>query len=91
MSAQRHLAWDVLSPLDITIESLEPVFAVAAEAGLFILGAGKDGWAVPEPLRWRFRDARLGLESMTTGAAVRTYNILVAEQRRVAAGLIALG
>ena len=33
---------------------------------------------------------RLGYELMSTGAAVSTYNILLAEGRRVAAGLIAV-
>jgi len=41
-------------------------------------------------LRWQLRDARIVTEVMATGSAVRTYNILVGERRRVAAGLIAV-
>jgi uncharacterized protein len=37
-----------------------------------------------------FRDHRIGVEVMSSGAAVRTYNIVLAEGRRVAAGLIAV-
>jgi uncharacterized protein len=38
----------------------------------------------------RFRDAHISLDTMTTGAAVRTYNVMLMEGRRVGAGLIAI-
>jgi uncharacterized protein len=41
-------------------------------------------------LRWRFRDARIGVDVMQTGAAARTYNILLGERRAVAAALLAV-
>ena len=82
-------AWPVGAPQDITAESLERVFA-AKDVELFMLGTGKQPWLMPEALRWRFRDARIGLEVTPTGPAVRTYNILLAEGRRVGAALIAV-
>ena len=82
-------AWPVGSPQDITEESLARVFA-AKGVELFMLGTGKQPWLMPEALRWRFRDARIGLEVTPTGPAVRTYNILFAEGRRVGAALIAV-
>ena len=82
-------AWPVGAPQDITGESLERVFA-AKGVELFMLGTGKQPWLMPEALRWRFRDARIGLDVMQTGAAARTYNVLAAENRRVAAALIAV-
>jgi len=82
-------AWPVAGPGDITEESFVPVFA-AKDVALFLLGTGKQPWLMPESLRWRFRDARIGLEVTPTGPAVRTYNILLAEGRRVGAGLIAV-
>jgi len=82
-------AWPVGAPQDITGESLERVFA-AKGVELFMLGTGKQPWLMPEALRWRFRDARIGLEVTPTGPAVRTYNILFAEGRRVGAALIAV-
>jgi uncharacterized protein len=81
-------AWPVTKPDDITEESLARVFASGVE--LFMLGTGKQPWLMPEALRWRFRDARIGLEVTPTGAAVRTYNILFGERRRVGAALIAV-
>ena len=82
-------AWPVGAPQDITGESLEWVFA-AKGVELFMLGTGKQPWLMPEALRWRFRDAHIGLEVTPTGPAVRTYNILFAEGRRVGAALIAV-
>jgi uncharacterized protein len=81
-------AWPVTTPDEITEESLARVFASGVE--LFMLGAGQQPWLMPEALRWRFRDARIGLEVTPTGAAVRTYNILFGERRRVGAALIAV-
>ena len=55
-----------------------------------LIGTGRQPWLMPEALRWRFRDARIGLEVTPTGAAVRTYNILFGERRKVGAALIAV-
>ncbi|QGM99453.1 Mth938-like domain-containing protein [Methylocystis parvus] len=57
---------------------------------LFIVGTGKDLMPLASPLRARLRDAGVGCETMATGAAVRTYNMLLDEGRRVGALLIAV-
>ena len=51
---------------------------------------GRDPAVLPVALREKFRDSRITLETMTTGAAVRTYNILMGEGRPVSALLIAV-
>ncbi len=56
----------------------------------FLIGTGKDFIAVPPDLREAFRARRIAVESMSTGAAVRTYNILLGERRRVGALLVAV-
>lgn len=84
------MAWPVSSVGEITAESLRPAFAEAEEIDLLLLGTGVDVAAVPERLRQRFREARIGLDVMQSGAAARTYNILLAENRKVAAALIAV-
>jgi len=66
------------------------VFAEADAIDLFLLGTGAAPWVVPEALRWELRDRHVAVEAMPTGPAVRTYNILLGENRRVAAGLIAV-
>jgi uncharacterized protein len=83
-------AWPVNSLTELTAATLEPAFARAGTLDLFLIGGGHDPWVLPEPLRARFRELSLSIDVMATGAAVRTYNILLAENRRVGAGLIAV-
>jgi uncharacterized protein len=63
----------------------EPFFAKLAESQpeLVILGTGKKQRFPHPKLTRSLIDQRIGLESMTTAAAVRTYNILMAEGRKV--------
>ncbi len=83
-------AWPLSSIKELTDEVLEPVFAEADEIELLLIGTGVDVAAIPASLRERFREAGIGLDVMQTGAAARTYNILLAENRKVAAALIAV-
>lgn len=83
-------AWPVREATDIDEASLEPVFNEAAEIGLFLLGAGQERWALPDALFDRFRTLKINVEVARTGTAVSTYNILLGEGRKVAAGLIAV-
>lgn len=57
---------------------------------IFVVGTGKDLMPLASALRAKLRDAGVGCEAMSTGAAVRTYNLLVDEGRRVGALLIAV-
>jgi uncharacterized protein len=83
-------AWPVSSVSELTEETLDPIFAEGDGLELLLLGTGLDIAAIPNVLRERFREARIGLDVMQTGAAARTYNILLAENRRVGAALIAV-
>jgi len=83
-------AWPVTSIEGLTEEALALVFARAGALDYFILGTGNVPWTMPAALRARFRDAHMSLETMTTGPAVRTYNVMLMESRRVGAGLIAV-
>jgi uncharacterized protein len=83
-------AWSPDRAQGLTAEDLAPVFAEAADIEVLLLGTGVEIVPASEPLRWAFRDAGIGMEAMQTCAAARTYNILLAENRRVAAALIAV-
>lgn len=83
-------AWSVKSSADLSELALAPILERAEALDFVVIGAGRDPWIMPEALRLRFRGANLSADAMTTGAAVRTYNVLLAEGRRVAAGLIAV-
>lgn len=83
-------AWPVGNPKQLNEDTLAAVFDRAPTLDFFLIGAGRDPWVLPEDLRKQFRDRSLSVDAMPTGAAVRTYNILLAENRRVGAGLIAV-
>ena len=82
-------AWPVTTPSEINEETLARALG-SRDVELFLVGTGATPWLMPETLRWRFRDARIGVDVMPTGPAVRTYNILFGERRRVGAALIAV-
>jgi uncharacterized protein len=83
-------AWQVASVADLSEASLAPAFAHAGEIDVFLIGAGRDPWVLPAALRALFRERSISVDVMATGAAVRTYNILLAENRRAGVGLIAV-
>jgi uncharacterized protein len=83
-------AWDVIRPQQIDRYSLERVFAAANGIDTLIVGTGTDVWVPPAELRAALRAVHVVLDAMQTGPAIRTYNIMLGERRRVAAALIAV-
>jgi uncharacterized protein len=83
-------AWPVKNVSELMLAALLPVFERGEVLDVFLIGIGRDPWPLPERLRVRFRELAISVDTMPTGAAVRTYNILLAENRRVGAGLIAV-
>jgi uncharacterized protein len=83
-------AWPVTNPAEIDQFSLARIFAAANAIDTLIIGTGTEVWLAPSALREALRRVRVVLEPMLTGPAVRTYNIMIGERRRVAAALIAV-
>ena len=83
-------AWPVTKPSEIDEYSLARVFAAANGVDTLIVGTGTEVWVAPSGLRAALRRFHIGLDSMQTGPAIRTYNIMIGERRRVAAALIAV-
>ena len=87
-------ASDVTMPSQIDADALARVLERAGRGvnavNHCLIGTGRDPAVLPAALREKFRDSKIAVEAMTTGAAVRTYNILMGEGRPVAALLIAV-
>ena len=64
--------------------------AAANRIDTLIVGTGTEVWLPPRDLRDALRALRVTLDAMQTGPAIRTYNIMIGERRRVAAALIAV-
>ena len=83
-------AWPVSKAEDIDKMALARVFAAAAAIDTLIIGTGTEVWLPPPALREALRAVSVVLDAMQTGPAIRTYNIMMGERRRVAAALIAV-
>ena len=70
------------------LAGLDPSRILALDPELVLLGTGQRQIFPPASLRAEFLRAGIGFEVMDTGAACRTFNVLVAEQRRVVALLM---
>lgn len=66
------------------------VMAASPPPEILLVGCGLRAVFISPALRQRLREAGIVVDAMNTGAACRTYNVLMAEERRVAAALIAV-
>ena len=82
--------WEPADPAAIAAQDLSRVLAEAAAIEILLVGTGAEIRRLPPALREALRKARISADPMSTGAAVRTYNVLLAEDRAVAAALIAV-
>jgi|SRR5579859_3125969 len=88
---EQTIAWPVNEIAEVDPESLKELIALAARhVRILLIGTGKS--MLPLPAAWRAmaREANVSIEGMDTGAAARTYNVLLTEEREVAAALIAV-
>jgi len=87
---ERTQAWPVAAMADLSLDSLSDVLAAAPAVEILLIGCGPRLMPIPGALRGALRAHGVGCDAMDTGAACRTFNVLLAEARRVAAALIAL-
>ena len=83
-------AWAVQCRRSRTRRLSAPALAEGAALGLLLLGTGPSRRMPAADVRRAFAEAGVTLEAMSTGAACRTYNVLLAEARPVGAALLAV-
>jgi uncharacterized protein len=86
VTPDRVMPWDVSEFAKITAEHFQKLKSLDAE--IILLGTGKRQRFPHPSLTAALVEARIGLEVMDVKAACRTYNILIAEERKVAVALI---
>jgi len=84
-------AWDVAAPAEVTPEAVARIVREAGDIEVLLIGTGDARVPLPRETRRALEAAGLFPELMATGAAVRTFNVLLSEARAVAAALIAVG
>jgi uncharacterized protein len=86
--ADRTLAWAVTTRDDVTLATLAPV--LDAGVRVLLVGCGRSFQPPPRPLTEALAAVGVALEWMDTGAACRTFNVLLLEDRDVGAALLAV-
>ena len=85
----RTVNWNVKTLADLTVEAFRPVGeATDPPVELLLIGTGQRMALLPSKLQAGLRALGFGIDVMETGAACRTYNVLIGEERRVAAALL---
>jgi uncharacterized protein len=85
------VAWPVKALGEATIDNFAAVTALAGKEGaieILLLGCGKRMLPVPPALRAALKQFGIVADAMATGAACRTYDVLLTEGRPVAAALL---
>lgn len=84
------VGWPATTATGLTIDDFALLLAEPAGIELLLLGTGRDFCLPSAALRFGLREAGIRIEPMDTGAACRTYNVLLGEGRPVGAALIAV-
>ncbi len=82
--------WDMQEGEPLTVASLERVLADASGIEVLLVGTGADLKPIPADVKAALKARGISSDPMSTGAAVRTFNIMLAESRAVAAALVAV-
>jgi uncharacterized protein len=75
---------------DLIVEHLAQLVAEKSDIDMVLIGTGREMLPLPKAVMQLLRDEAMGFDIMNTNAAVRTYNVVLAEDRRAAAILIAV-
>jgi uncharacterized protein len=80
--------WAANPAAGLAPEDFERVTAEKGDIDVLVIGTGATLAALPRPVRAHLADQAIAYELMDTGAALRTYNVLLAEGRRVAGAFL---
>lgn len=78
--------WLIHSVFDLHENKLEPILNLKPD--IIIIGHSQPGIQIPHTTMQYLSKKGIGLEAMSIGAACRTFNLLLSEQRRVVMGVI---
>ena len=83
-------AWDVIGPDQLLPDKFGQLLLEVEAIEILLVGTGQELLPLQSSLRDCLHENSVSGDPMSTGAAVRTYNVLLAEKRAVAAALIAV-
>ena len=84
------LSWNVSFERDLTPADFEQVLQRSAEIEILLIGTGKTMRPISPEIKSMLKAKKIAVDVMDSGAACRTYNVLMSEERKVAAAVIAV-
>ena len=82
--------WEPADRAALTESDFQRILDEAQSIEVLLVGTGPSLQPLPHDLKARFKELGISSDPMSTGAAVRTYNVLLAEERAVAAALFSV-
>ncbi|GAA4179972.1 Mth938-like domain-containing protein [Shinella granuli] len=82
--------WDKEEGTPLTVADLQRVLDEAGEIEVLLVGTGREIRPLSAEIKAALTERKVRSDPMSTGAAVRTFNVMLAESRAVAAALIAV-
>ncbi len=87
VTPERTIPWSGIDAADFSLSQFAAVINADPPVDVLLIGCGARIRPIAKAVREGLREAGIGADAMDTGAACRTYNVLVSENRRVAAAL----
>jgi len=88
---EQVLAWDAADISTLRMDHFDALLAIEPRVELLLFGCGPRFAMIPPEIRIGLKKANIAIEGMDTGAACRTYNVLLGEDRRAGAALLPSG
>lgn len=82
--------WPITTIETLTVESFQPLLQAKMGVDILLVGCGKKMAPLPAALKQQLKNYGIAVEVMDTGAACRTYNVLLSEGRNVAVAVVAV-
>ena len=73
---------------EMSVAAFEPILNTTPPTEVLLIGTGKRHEMIPQALRVEMKARGVVIDTMDTGAACRTFNILLGEGRMIAAALL---
>ena len=88
VTATHVLEWRIAGLDQLAAADFQPILDAGLEVETILLGCGAQGMQVKSALRAGLKEMGFSIDAMPTGAACRTYNVMLSEERRIAAALV---
>ena len=88
VTATHVLEWSIGDLAGLTAADFQPILDAGLDIETILLGCGAGGMQIKSAVRAELKAMGFSIDAMPTGAACRTYNVMLSEERRIAAAIV---